>query len=225
VKHSETFHSIQGEGKLVGTPSVFFRTSFCNLRCVWCDTPYTSWEPEDRDMSVAAAAEAILGYDCRHVVITGGEPFIQGRELVDLCERLANAGKHVTIETNATVYEPAPAALISMSPKLSNSTPLGDPWEARHDERRLDVGVIRAFLDGYACQVKFVVDTPGDIAEVLGVQAAADIPSEDVVLMPQGLTSEETRPRMEWLAGECVKHGFRLSPRMHVDIWGSRRGV
>jgi 7-carboxy-7-deazaguanine synthase len=225
VKHSETFHSIQGEGKLVGTPSVFFRTSFCNLRCVWCDTPYTSWEPEDVDISVKAAGRSILDYDCRHVVITGGEPFIQGPELAALCALLTDAGKHVTIETNATVFEPVSAALISMSPKLRNSTPTDDPWATRHDERRLEIDVIRAFLDGYSCQVKFVVENPADMTEVYEIQAAARIPAEDIVLMPQGLTPDETRPRMEWLAEECVRHGFRLSPRMHVDIWGSRRGI
>jgi len=225
VKHSETFHSIQGEGKLVGTPSVFFLTSFCNLRCVWCDTPYTSWEPEDEDISVEAAAVSILKYDCRHVVVTGGEPFIQGAELTALCARLADAGRHVTIETNATVFEPVRATLISMSPKLRNSTPIGDAWEARHEERRLEPDIVRSFLDRYECQVKFVVEDPGDIDEVLEIQAATRVPSEDVVLMPQGLTPEETAPRMGWLAEECMRHGFRLSPRMHVDIWGSRRGV
>ena len=85
--------------------------------------------------------------------------------------------------------------------------------------------VIRAFLAAYPCQVKFVVDDPSDMTEVLEIQTAVEAEAEDIVLMPQGLTAEETRPRMEWLAEECVRHGFRLSPRMHVDIWGSRRGT
>ncbi|MFB3041869.1 MAG: radical SAM protein [Candidatus Poribacteria bacterium] len=85
MKFSEIFYTIQGEGKLVGVPSVFFRTSYCNLRCVWCDTPYTSWTPENKDITVTEAVEAINKYNCKHVVLTGGEPFIQTRELTKLC--------------------------------------------------------------------------------------------------------------------------------------------
>jgi 7-carboxy-7-deazaguanine synthase len=225
VKYSEIFHSIQGEGRLVGTPSVFFRTSFCNLRCVWCDTPYTSWTPEDADISVDEAARIVGEFDCRHVVITGGEPFIQAQELVELCHLLDLAGKHVTIETNATVFAPVEAHLISMSPKLRNSTPVGDSWERTHDAKRIELDVIRDFLGAYECQVKFVMETPNDIDEVRDLQAAVPIPAEDIVLMPQGLTSDETRPRLAWLADACTKHGYRLSPRLHVDIWGTRRGV
>lgn len=225
MKYSEIFHSIQGEGKLLGTPSVFFRTSFCNLRCVWCDTPYTSWQPEDVDISVDEAVKAVGAFDCRHVVVTGGEPFIQERELIELCVRLKAVGKHVTIETNATVFAPVKADLISMSPKLRNSTPVGDAWEATHDAKRLSPDVIRAFLAAYDCQVKFVVDAPEDVDEVRELQASVPIPAEDIVLMPQGLTADETRPCLRWLAEACVRHGYRLSPRMHVDIWGTRRGV
>jgi len=209
----------------VGTPSVFVRTSFCNLRCAWCDTPYTSWEPEDRDISVDELLGTVADLDCRHVVITGGEPFIQERELAELCARLRERGKHVTVETNATVFAPVAADLVSMSPKLRNSTPVGDTWEARHEDRRIAPDVIRAFLAAYECQVKFVLDAPDDIDEVHELRGRVPIAAEDIVLMPQGLTAEETRPRLRWLAEACTRHGYRLSPRMHVDIWGAKRGV
>ncbi|MAF11116.1 radical SAM protein [Candidatus Poribacteria bacterium] len=225
MKYSEVFHSIQGEGKLVGTPSVFVRTSFCNLRCAWCDTPYTSWEPEDRDISVDELLGAVANFGCRHVVITGGEPFIQERELAELCARLREGGKHVTVETNATVFAPVAADLISMSPKLRNSTPVGDTWEARHEDRRIAPDVIRAFLAAYECQVKFVLDAPDDIDEVHELRGRVPIAAEDIILMPQGLTADETQRRMAWLSEACTRHGYRLSPRMHVDIWGAKRGV
>ena len=225
MKYSEVFHSIQGEGKLVGTPSVFVRTSFCNLRCAWCDTPYTSWEPEDRDISVDELLGAVANFGCRHVVITGGEPFIQERELAELCARLREGDKHVTVETNATVFAPVAADLISMSPKLRNSTPVGDTWEARHEDRRIAPDVIRAFLAAYECQVKFVLDAPDDIDEVHELRGRVPIAAEDIILMPQGLTADETLRRMAWLAEACTRHGYRLSPRMHVDIWGAKRGV
>ncbi|MDA1192538.1 MAG: 7-carboxy-7-deazaguanine synthase QueE, partial [Candidatus Poribacteria bacterium] len=237
---SELFYSIQGEGVLVGTPSVFFRTSYCNLRCAWCDTPYTSWEPEDNDITVDEAFERIHAYGCRHVVITGGEPFIQGEELAALCERLDAAGHHITIETNATVFEPVRAHLISMSPKLANSIPLSpfplqgkirkgsdktDGMVAVHDAKRINLKVIRRFLAEYDCQVKFVIDAPDDLKEAQRLIDAVPIPVETVVLMAQGITPREIQPKMEWLAEVCKETGFRLSPRLHVDLWGTKRGV
>jgi len=226
VKVSEVFYSIQGEGKLIGVPSVFLRTSYCNLRCIWCDTPYTSWTPENKDLSVDEAVEAITAYPCRHVVITGGEPFIQKRELTDLCSRLDAAGYHITVETNGTVFAPIRAHLISLSPKLGNSNP--DPssrFFRLHDSKRWVPAVLRAFLDRYECQVKFVVVSPTDVEEIERLVAAVPIPREVVYLMPEGKTSSETHGRLSWLVDLCKATGFRLSPRLHVDIWGSQRGV
>jgi len=85
-------------------PSVFFRTSYCNLRCIWCDTPYTSWQPGDKDISVEDAVNAILAYNCPQVVITGGEPFMQAKELTSLCQQLHQQGQHITIETNGPLF-------------------------------------------------------------------------------------------------------------------------
>ena len=111
MKYSEIFYSIQGEGQLVGLPSVFFRTSYCNLRCIWCDTPYTSWQPEDKDISVEDAVTAILAYNCPQVVITGEEPFTQAKELTSLCQQLQQGSLHITIATNGTLFESVEADL------------------------------------------------------------------------------------------------------------------
>ncbi|MBM3213859.1 7-carboxy-7-deazaguanine synthase QueE [Candidatus Poribacteria bacterium] len=226
MKYSELFHSIQGEGTLVGVPSVFFRTSFCNLRCIWCDTPYTSWEPEDRDIAVEEAFERIASYGCRHVVITGGEPFIQARELAGLCGLLDEGGYHTTVETNATVFAPVRAQLISMSPKLANSNPTSDRRAlAMHEPHRYAPDVIRAFAARHACQVKFVVCEPSDMDEIDAIVRECELAPSSVVLMPEGRTPDETRTRTAWLAEACVERGYRLSPRLHIDIWGTKRGV
>ena len=226
MKFSELFYTIQGEGKFVGVPSVFFRTSYCNLRCVWCDTPYTSWTPEDKDVTVAAAVKAITQYGGRHVVITGGEPFIQTKELTRLCQELNRRGHHITVETAATVFAPIAADLISMSPKLRNSNPAPDNrFFKRHDRGRICPDVIRKFLNHYECQVKFVVDSPEDIEEIRTLKVEIPIPAETIVLMPQGITPEELQPKQEWLVEICKAERYRYSPRMHVDIWGSKRGV
>ena len=226
MKFSELFYTIQGEGQLIGVPSVFFRTSYCNLRCVWCDTPYTSWNPEDRDISVAESVAAISEYQCKHVVITGGEPFIQTKELIKLCAALEKRGHHITIETNATVFAEVAAHLISMSPKLRNSNPPTDNrFFKRHARERICPDVIQQFLDAYPCQVKFVVDTPEDLAEIQALQTEIGIPAETILLMPPGVTPTALQQKQQWLVQLCKENGYRYSPRTHVDIWGDKRGV
>ncbi|RKU24664.1 radical SAM protein [Candidatus Poribacteria bacterium] len=226
MKYSELFYTIQGEGKLIGVPSVFFRTSYCNLRCIWCDTPYTSWNPENKDISVEDSVAAISQFECKHVVITGGEPFIQGKELVALCSALDEQGYHITIETNATIFVEVNAHLISMSPKLENSNPPQDNrFFTRHQRERISPKVIRQFLDAYSCQVKFVVDSPEDLSEIQTLQKEIEIPSETILLMPQGITQQILREKQEWLVDLCKEYGYRFSPRVHVDIWGEKRGV
>jgi len=150
MKYSEIFYSIQGEGQLVGLPSVFFRTSYCNLRCIWCDTPYTSWQPEDKDISVEDAVTAILAYNCPQVVITGGEPFMQAKELTNLCQQLHQQGQHITIETNGTLFQQVEADLLSISPKLANSNPATSNHHfQQHQSLRINQPVLRQFLDQY----------------------------------------------------------------------------
>ncbi len=191
-----------------------------------CDTPFTSWNPENKDITLKEAVKAITKYDCKHVVITGGEPFIQVKELTELCQELDRRGHHITIETNATIFAPVAAHLISMSPKLRNSNPPSENrYYQRHERGRICPDVIRQFLDRYECQVKFVVDQPADIEEIQTLQAEIAIPAETIVLMPQGITPEELAPKQEWLVDICKEHGYRYSPRVHVDIWGDKRGV
>src|SRR4051812_39944646 len=137
MKVAEIFHSVQGEGSLLGMPSVFVRTSGCNLRCSWCDTPYTSWRPEGDILSTAEVLERVCNYRCRHVVLTGGEPMI-APELPSLTEALRTEGLHITIETAGTVEAPVTCDLMSISPKLSNSVPHAidnGRWAERHEQR------------------------------------------------------------------------------------------
>ena len=118
MRIAEIFYSIQGEGMLVGVPSVFIRTSGCNLRCSWCDTPYTSWNPEGDELGVDEILARTAGFTAaRHAVITGGEPMI-ARDVVELSERLRERGMHITVETAGTVFAPVACDLMSISPKL-----------------------------------------------------------------------------------------------------------
>ena len=226
MKYSEIFYSIQGEGQLIGYPSVFFRTSYCNLRCIWCDTPYTSWEPEDKDISVEDAVDAILVHNCKQVVITGGEPFMQPKDLTVLCHRLRQNGKHITIETNGTLFERVEADLLSISPKLENSNPSEfNHHFKQHQRNRINQEVLRQFLDYYNCQLKFVVETERDLFEIHQLETEMQIPTSIIVLMPQGITNDQIQERQNWVVETCKKYGYRYSPRLHVDIWGDTRGT
>src|SRR5579884_658963 len=122
MRVAEIFFSIQGEGLLAGVPSAFVRTSGCPLRCAWCDSPYTSWEPEGDALSVPEVLDRLAAYRTRHVVVTGGEP-LTAAGVEELCDGLRRRGCHITVETAAVVFKPVACDLASLSPKLSNSTP------------------------------------------------------------------------------------------------------
>src|ERR1022692_3133813 len=122
LKIAELFYSVQGEGSLLGVPSVFIRTSGCNLRCAWCDTPYTSWQPEGTDLELEQILDEVAAHPTRYVVVTGGEPMI-APDIVALTARLRERGKHITVETAGTVFVPVACDLMSISPMLANSTP------------------------------------------------------------------------------------------------------
>lgn len=224
MKIAEVFYSVQGEGKLVGVPSVFVRTSGCNLRCSWCDTPYTSWAPEGEARTVESLVEEVVGFGAKHVVVTGGEPLI-APEVVGLTEALRARGLHITVETAGTVFAPVACDLMSISPKLANSTPDDTKWGPLHERTRLQLDVLGKLLASYSYQLKFVVADPADLGEIVDLVQELGAPAEHVLLMPEGRTPERLRERAGWLVPLCLEHGFRYSPRVHVDIWGDRRGV
>ncbi len=227
MRIAEIFYSLQGEGVLIGTPSVFVRTSGCNLRCVWCDTPYTSWSPEGEELSVDEVVDRVRRFPARHVVVTGGEPMI-APEIVALTEALRGAGLHITIETAGTVWAPVECDLMSVSPKLANSTPHerdGGRWAAAHERLRYQPDVLRRLIERYDYQMKFVIEEPQDLDEIQRVAAETGAVSERVVLMSEGTDAATLRERGAWIAEICKQQGYRYTPRLHVELWGARRGV
>jgi len=228
MRISEIFYSIQGEGRLSGVPSVFIRTSGCNLRCVWCDTPYTSWSPDGQEMSLDEILHAIESYPLDHVVLTGGEPLLS-HEIEELSVTLKTAGAHVTIETAATIFKPVSCDLVSMSPKLSNST----PWQkqngrfaAMHDQHRLNYNVVQQFIEGYDYQLKFVVDREQDFAEVRQiVDALKNVDTSRVLIMAQARNRRQLHQKSRWIVELCKKFGYGYSPRLHIELYGNRRGI
>jgi len=228
MRISEIFYSIQGEGRLLGVPSVFVRTSGCNLRCRWCDTPYTSWQPDGNTLSVKKILDEVARYPTRHVVITGGEPLL-APDIDELTVQLKRRGAHITVETAATIYKPLVGDLISMSPKLANST----PWQrskgefaAMHEKRRLNYQVMQRFIDGYDYQLKFVVDRKKDLAEVRSVvEQLRNVDAARVMLMAQGIKQSELDRKARWIVESCKMYGFSYTPRLHIQLFGNRRGT
>lgn len=232
MRISEIFYSVQGEGSLIGVPSVFVRTSGCNLRCTWCDTPYASWSPEGLEMSQEEILAEVAKHPARHVVVTGGEPMI-AKGIRDFITRLQAQRKHVTIETAGTVPpEGLRVDLASLSPKLSNSTPsvekAGAAWVQRHEQTRLQPAVLREWLESSLnYQLKFVISNEADLHEARAVISSIRIPvpPEKVLLMPEGISLEAMRTRYPLLINACLTHGYRLSPRLHIELFGNKRGT
>lgn len=248
LRISETFASIQGEGKLTGVPSFFVRTSGCNLRCTWCDTPYASWAPEGPVRTVEDIVAEARATGLCHAVLTGGEPMLSPA-IVPLSHALRENGFHITIETAGTIVREVACDLMSLSPKLANSTPTGDPrdptgaWAQRHEERRLNPASLRALwhgspgLDaanpsGWDRQCKFVVTGEADLAEINAVLAMLDedrdagarTPPGDIMLMPEG-TAEPTPATRDAVQAICMQTGYRYCTRLHIHLYGDARGT
>jgi 7-carboxy-7-deazaguanine synthase len=224
MRISEIFYSVQGEGILAGVPSVFIRTSGCNLRCSWCDTPYTSWKPEGEDLTLDEVIERASAFPAaRHIVITGGEPMI-APGVVELSERLRARGLHITFETAGTVFASVACDLMSISPKLANSTPDG-VFHDRHEQLRIQPEILQRLTREYDYQLKFVVAQPQDLAELQVIVSQLNAPADKVILMPEGISSDTLSERGAWIAELCKEHGYRFGPRLHVYLYGNRRGV
>ncbi len=227
MKISEIFYSIQGEGVLTGVPSVFIRTSGCNLRCTWCDTPYTSWTPEGEALEIATILDRVRCSGTSHVVVTGGEPMIDPA-IVELARELRAMGQHITIETAGTVFKLVECDLMSISPKLANSTPWQRDegrWAGQHERTRYQPEVLRQLMALCDYQLKFVVAERDDLTEIQKVIADIGADRRRVLLMPEGVTPEILNQRSIWLAEVCKEFDFRFSTRLHVMLWGDRRGV
>ncbi|MFM2198348.1 MAG: hypothetical protein RLZZ505_1780 [Verrucomicrobiota bacterium] len=241
---AEIFHTLQGEGVSMGAPAVFVRLSLCNLHCAWCDTDHTwnfegtPWKHEKDGipgyakhrkedviitMSPGDVAGRVKRFGCRRVVLTGGEPLLQESELLKLMQALRADGEEwfFEIETNGTLLPGSEffsaIGQINVSPKLANS--------GMREELRLIPKVLEGLAASGKAWFKFVVKDERDIVEIRSLLGRTGISGERVVLMPEGRTAEALAKHAAWLAERCRDLGFRFSDRLHVRLWGDRRGV
>ena len=209
-------------------PSVFIRTAGCNLRCVWCDTPYTSWQPAGAAWSIRTILAEVQKHPTQYVVVTGGEPLL-APEIEALCRELKESGRHITIETAGTIFKSIGCDLMSVSPKLANSTPWrrqGGKFALPHEKQRLNLPVIQKFLDNYDYQLKFVVAEKKDFAEIAEIlEQLKTVERSRVLIMAEGRTTARLRARGRWIAELCKRYGYRFTPRLHIELYGNRRGT
>lgn len=214
---SEVFLSLQGEGPSAGTPAHFVRLQGCGVGCTWCDSKYT-WDPaggDDSDVASALAAARALG-EAPMIVLTGGEP-LEHSNVVALIEAALDGWSRVEIETSGLAPPPLrhDRLFYNVSPKLPSATARwAETW--RH---------VAAFAADPRATFKLVVGDAPDPDEALRLVAEHALPRARVLLMPEGLTEATLRVRGPALAALCVREGLRLSPRLHVWLWGARRGV
>ena len=230
---SEVFYSLQGEGQLTGVPTVFVRTSGCNLRCKWCDTPYASWKPEGQKMSVDEIVAEVRKFKAEHVVLTGGEPMV-APGIHDLASKLRDARYHITIESAGTVAPKGIACdLASLSPKLNNSTPeegsIDAAWIKRHEEtRNQSDDILREWIEQAGdYQFKFVISTHDDFIQALAIMrfGFSEVPRWKVQLMPEGIDSATIAKNRAMLIDFCKESGYRLCDRLHIHLFGNTRGT
>ncbi len=223
---NEIFYSLQGEGFLAGTPSVFIRLAGCPLRCRWCDTKYALDNNSGDNYNIEEIIKKVQRHETKYVVITGGEPMIN-RDLLKLAQKLKSLNKHITIETAGIVYIPEmPCDLMSISPKLSNSTPTEPHLDRAHENARLDLAVLSELIEHFQYQLKFVVDSQDDLPEIQQtIEQTGNIDSEKVMLMPQAATRDELLAKSPMVAEMCKQTGFSFCQRLQILLWDNAKGT
>ena len=239
----ELYACLQGEGKYTGIPHILIRVSGCKLRCQFkdsfCDTPYASWKPEKGKFTLDDIVEFYENTpQIKYTMITGGGPTAHSTLLKTLCKIGKIYGHIVTIETEGSEFVQTDADFISLSPKLSSSTPIPGTWmeytnrevtlkdKQQHEKWRCNYHAMKQLISSHSdYQLKPVISSEKDLEEVKYLQDILDVPNDKVWLMPEGLVEEQLNERRVWLMYICRKEGYNFSDRLHIIAYGDKRGV
>jgi len=226
MKITEIFYSLQGEGFFAGRPSVFIRIAGCLLRCRWCDTQYAWSDSNANELTIDQIVQAAQKYNCPSFVVTGGEPMVNP-QLPELLSEFKKTPCHITVETAGIKFIPnLPCDLMSISPKLSNSTPKEASAAKVHNQNCLNIDALENLIRGYNYQLKFVVDTSGDLKDIQ--QLLNQLPAVDkerVMLMPQASTRQQYLEKSLMVADMCKNTGFSFCQRLHIMLYDDQKGI
>ena len=239
----ELYSCLQGEGKYIGIPHILIRVSGCKLRCQFrdsfCDTPYASWKPEKGKFTLDDIVDFYeVNSQIKHTMITGGGPTSHPKLLKELCRIGKDYNHLVTIETEGSEFVQTEADCISLSPKLSNSTPIPGTYmpyigrevtekdRLKHEKWRCNYDAMEQLIYNHSdYQLKPVVSNEEDLEEIKTLQNILDIPNNKVWLMPEGVTDDELTKRRRWLMEYATEHGYNFTDRLHIIVYGDKRGV
>jgi len=240
---TELYSCLQGEGSLTGVPHILIRVTGCKLRCQFadsfCDTPYASWKPEKGKFTYQDIEDFYDEHShINHTMITGGGPTSHPTMLKMLCLIAKRQGQYITIETEGSEFVQTVGDLISLSPKLSNSTPrpgtmmdyigreVTEKDKDQHEKWRSNYEAMRSLMLKHPdYQLKPVISNEEDLNEVKELQTILRVPNDKVWLMPEGLVPEELNKRRRWLMEICQNEGYNYTDRLHIIAYGDKRGV
>lgn len=209
MKINEIFYSLQGEGLLVGTPSIFVRTSGCNLRCTYCDTTYAY--SKGTEMTIQEILDAVKKYPCTHICITGGEPLFQ-KETPKLIDSLLKKNFMVCLETNGSFsiqnLVGKKSLLISLDIKC--------PSSGSQDDMDMD-NILSLSKDD---QLKFIIKNKEDYLYAQEVIKKND-PLCTIFFQP--VWGTDPKKLASWILRDRLQ--VRLSIQLHKIVWGAKRGV
>lgn len=234
---------IQGEGKFAGIPHILIRVSGCNLKCYFrgniCDTPYSSWFPENGKYTLSDLNNIFIDNpQISHTFITGGEPFLDPKSTKHYVDIAKKHGHFVAVETNGTLYEDIGFDFVTISPKLLSSVPIenitvntvdGELYEItskdviKHNRNRIKRKALEQFITNTNYQFKFVLVDQKDLEEIQLLQEQLNIPNKNIYLMPEGLTNSDLQKNRSWVIDSCIKYGYNYSDRLHIVAFGEKR--
>lgn len=216
----ELFKTIQGEGILQGMPSIILRLPGCNLQCAWCDTKHIL-SNKGRSVHFGYLLEEIGQMDCRNIIITGGEPLINDN-IIEITKILKSFDYHITIETNGTILKPVICDLISISPKLKNSNPYSENSEQYtfYENIRENTDILKYYISRYNYQLKFIVESEHDIAEMFSLlEQIREVDKERILITPQAATKIELMEKQKLILKYCLKYNLRYGNRLQLQLW------
>ncbi|RLF44309.1 MAG: hypothetical protein DRN29_08695 [Thermoplasmata archaeon] len=207
MKINEIFFSIEGEGKNAGLPTIFIRTTGCNLRCNYCDTKYAYFEGEEMDLK--QILKKIKKWNCKRVCITGGEPLLQN-ELPSLINMLIYNKYKIKIETNGSLDISEIA-----KKEVMISVDIKCPSSGMHEKMWME----NIFLLRKKDELKFVIGDKRDYEYAKDI-IKKYLPKCEIIMQP---VWGKAKGLANWILNDELN--IRLSLQIHKILWGNKKGI